>query len=96
MITRIVKLSFEENNVIQFLDLFKKIKATIAGFKGCLHIELLKETGKENIFFTYSKWEKEEDLENYRNSPFFKETWAKTKMLMKEKAEAWSVEEVNI
>jgi hypothetical protein len=43
------------------------------------------------MFFTYSYWDDATDLENYRNSEFFKSVWAKTKVLFSEKPEAWSV-----
>jgi len=43
-------------------------------------------------FFTYSKWEKESDLETYRNSELFKGVWATTKPMFEAKANAWSVD----
>ena len=36
----------------------------------------------------------DEDLENYRNSKLFKDTWAKTKPLFLKPAEAWSTERI--
>jgi heme-degrading monooxygenase HmoA len=45
----------------------------------------------EQVFFTYSKWESEADLNHYRFSAFFKETWTKTKMLFAAQPNAWSV-----
>jgi len=47
---------------------------------------------KDNILFTYSKWNTPEDLENYRNSELFKETWSYVKQLFEARAEAWSTE----
>jgi heme-degrading monooxygenase HmoA len=41
--------------------------------------------------FTLSIWNKEEDLNEYRKSAFFKSTWAKTKILFCDKPEAWSL-----
>lgn len=43
--------------------------------------------------FTLSHWESEENLEQYRQSELFKSTWAKTKVLFREKAQAWTLEE---
>jgi heme-degrading monooxygenase HmoA len=45
-----------------------------------------------NIFFTYSFWQSQNDLEKYRNSALFKEVWSKTKKMFAEKAQAWSTE----
>lgn len=96
MVTRIVKLTFDEKKVPEFLELFSQINSKISTFPGCLGVQLLKETGKENVFFTYSRWNQEEALENYRKSDFFRQTWTKTKALMTEKAKAWTVEQVSV
>jgi heme-degrading monooxygenase HmoA len=42
--------------------------------------------------FTVSIWESEDDLNAYRNSELFENTWAKTKVLFNDKPEAWSLE----
>ncbi|MFM1898201.1 MAG: hypothetical protein RL577_441, partial [Bacteroidota bacterium] len=39
---------------------------------------------------TLSRWESVDDLERYRNSQLFEETWAKTKVLFDRKPEAFS------
>ena len=92
MITRIVKMVFEPENISNFLDNFEKVKEKIRPFEGCEFLELYQDKNESNIFFTYSRWNFESDLENYRNSSLFKEVWSVTKPLFKEKAEAWSVD----
>ncbi|MFZ2899608.1 MAG: antibiotic biosynthesis monooxygenase family protein [Saprospiraceae bacterium] len=92
MLKRIVKLTFHPANVPQFLELFEATKERIRHFPGCLHLELLKEKGKDNVFFTMSYWDSEAALNAYRDSELFQVTWAKTKALFEKKAEAWSVE----
>lgn len=79
MFIRIVKMEFQSEEVDAFLEHFELIKAHIRNFPGCLHLELYRDKTDTNIFFTYSKWEQESDLENYRNSPLFKEVWSVTK-----------------
>lgn len=91
MIVRIVKMEFEQAKVDAFLRLFNSTRDKIAGFEGCKGLELLAGANATNLFFTYSIWNSEEDLENYRNSELFKETWAKTKILFSNKPEAWSL-----
>ena len=54
-------------------------------------LELYQDKTNPELFFTYSYWEREEDLENYRNSALFKNVWAKTKVLFNDKPQAWSV-----
>ena len=89
---RIVKLTFKVEEVSTFLTEFEKSKEHIRKFPGCKGMNLLKQKHKENVFFTYSEWDEEQDLENYRNSDLFKSVWKGVKPLFLEKAEAWSVE----
>jgi heme-degrading monooxygenase HmoA len=55
-------------------------------------MELLRNIAAPNVLFTLSMWENELALDTYRQSELFKDTWAKTKVLFLEKAEAWSTE----
>ena len=61
--------------------------------EGCSHLELLNDINSPNIYFTYSYWNDETDLNNYRNSELFASVWSKTKILFCAKPEAWSVEQ---
>ena len=91
MIVRIVKLSFKPENISSFEHIFEQSKEKIRNFEGCMHLELLQDANNPAQFFTYSYWINQQALENYRNSPFFKATWSKTKLLFNAKPEAWSV-----
>jgi (4S)-4-hydroxy-5-phosphonooxypentane-2,3-dione isomerase len=91
VIIRIVKMEFEPTKVETFLDLFHTTRDKIANSQGCLGLELLNDIGASNRFFTHSMWESEQDLENYRNSELFKQTWLKTKVMFNNKPEAWSL-----
>ena len=95
MIIRIVKLSISSSHIDDFTNLFKENKNKILNFEGCNHVELLKESGNENIFFTYSHWEQISDLEKYRESSTFKEIWKKTKTYFCNNPEAWSLNKTN-
>ncbi len=94
MFTRIVKMEFREEEVSSFLANFETVKAKIRDFPGCEHLQLLRDKRDPTIFFTYSKWQTEADLEAYRNSTLFKGVWATTKPKFRSKAEAWSVDEL--
>jgi len=96
MIKRIVKMAFREDVVETFLnEVFEHSKSRIRAFPGCRHMELLRHTNKPNVLFTLSFWDDEAALEAYRQSGLFQTTWAKTKVLFAEKAEAWTVEVVD-
>ncbi len=92
MLVRIVKLSFNPEDVDEFLSIFESTKEQIRDFEGCKHLELYREQNTTNLFFTYSYWKDEKALENYRNSAFFKVVWSNTKILFNAKPEAWSVD----
>ena len=93
MIKRVVKLTFRPEAVAIFLHtVFEPSKAQIRAFPGCRHMELLQSTGQPDVLFTFSLWDDAAALENYRRSELFRTTWAKTKALFAEKAEAWSME----
>lgn len=90
MITRLVKMTFKEDTIADFLKLFEERKERIKANPGCLHLEMLQEKTGGLICFTYSIWDDELSLEAYRQSSFFKETWTATKKLFAQRAEAWT------
>lgn len=84
-------MTFRNEEVENFIALFHQVKQKIRHFEGCQNLDLLRDVKNQNIFFTYSYWESEKHLNNYRTSELFAETWAATKAKFSEKAEAWSV-----
>ena len=90
MITRIVKLHFKAEKKDEFLQLFNQTKLNVSNFEGCLGMQLLQDIKDPNLFFTYSQWEREEALQNYRQSDLFKTLWKSIKPLFEIPAEAWS------
>lgn len=85
-------MEFKATEVPAFLSNFENVKNKIRSFPGCWFLELYRDKDDDTIFFTYSRWEMEQDLENYRKSALFKEVWAQTKPKFRIKAEAWSVD----
>lgn len=94
MIKRIVKMSFAPEKVEDFLTVYRANWNLIRGFKGCNHVELLRDENTPNIFFTYSLWESETHLNTYRDSELFNSVWSRVKPLFNDKPQAWSVNEV--
>ena len=94
MITRIVKITLAPGKRNDFITLFNTVSPSIHAFTGCLEVEIMKDIQNENIAFTYSRWQSENDLENYRKSNLFEGTWSKAKLMFAQKAEAWSLENI--
>lgn len=94
MIVRIVKMTFEEDKLDDFLSLFNTVSNQIAAFPGCLSLHIYSDVADKHVIFTYSEWKSEEDLNHYRNSPLFRNTWAQTKKLFKAAPVAWSMRSI--
>jgi quinol monooxygenase YgiN len=94
MFVRIVKMSFHPENVPAFLANFEIMKTKIRNAEGNRLLELYQDKNDSNIFFTYSYWETEADLENYRQSELFYDVWEFTKKLFNDKPQAWSVDKL--
>jgi heme-degrading monooxygenase HmoA len=89
-------MTFREDAVQTFIsDVFEHSKTRIRAFEGCQHMELLRHKTRPNVLFTLSYWDDEAALNTYRGSALFADTWAKTKALFAEKAEAWSTEVID-
>jgi len=94
MFVRIVKLSFHQEHIPAFLENFEIMKEKIRNAPGNRLLELYQDKDNPDIFFTYSYWENEADLENYRQSELFLDVWSFTKKLFNAKPEAWSVDKL--
>ncbi|OOG75247.1 putative quinol monooxygenase [Algoriphagus sp. A40] len=90
MLVRIVRMTFRPDEVEAFLENFEANKNLIRNFPGCSHLELWQDHSEKNIFTTYSHWENEEALNQYRDSELFKSVWSFTKALFSEKPIAFS------
>lgn len=87
-------MSFHEENIPKFMENFNLIKEKIRNSPGNRYLELYQDKNNPCTFFTYSFWETEEDLENYRKSALFDDVWTFTKKLFNDKPEAWSVDKL--
>ncbi len=91
---RVVRMTFRPEEVPAFLENFEKHKILIRNFPGCRHLELWQDENQKNIFVTYSHWESEAALNQYRDSQLFKSVWSFTKTLFSEKPQAWSTKKL--
>jgi (4S)-4-hydroxy-5-phosphonooxypentane-2,3-dione isomerase len=92
MFVRIVKLTFREETTADFSQLFEERKSDIRNQPGCTGLRLLRDRNDPRIFFTYSHWNDESDLENYRKSELFTQVWGTVKTWFADRPEAWSVD----
>jgi autoinducer 2-degrading protein len=91
MITRIVRMEFKPENTSRFQEIFNQSCQAIRAMPGCLYLSLHTQADNPAVFYTISKWNHPDDLENYRQSELFKSTWANTKVLFAHKPGAWTL-----
>jgi heme-degrading monooxygenase HmoA len=84
MFVRIVKLSFHRKHscILENFESIKRIRCA----PGNRLLELYQDKENKSIFFTYSYWDTEEDLENYRNFLMKFDFYEK---IIQRKPEAW-------
>jgi quinol monooxygenase YgiN len=90
MIIRIVQMTFHENKIDSFIKIFEENKQAIRHQPGCMHLELWQDKNQPQILSTYSLWESEEYLNQYRHSETFGKVWPATKALFAAKPVASS------
>lgn len=91
MITRLVKLTIDPSKLEEFENIFVRNQAKIASFPGCQGVKVLRDVNHPSVFFTYSTWESEEAINEYRKSELFGSIWPNAKKTFSAKPEAWSL-----
>ena len=92
MLVRIVRMTFQEDKLLNFHAIFDQSKHHIRAFPGNHYLELLSDPDNPAVRITYSLWNSADDLDAYRQSELFRTTWAATKVLFAEKPIAFSGE----
>lgn len=94
MIKRIVCMEIYPERIPEVEKILSQNFNKIKSFKGCLHLEILRDKNEPNRFFSYSEWKSVDDLENYRSSEFFGMFWRQLRKNFQAKAKAWTLESV--
>jgi len=95
MINRIVKMTFKTERVEDFKLIFAESSRRIEASEGCHSVILLQDQADPRIFFTYSIWDDESSLEQYRRSDFFVGTWSKVKKIFDDRPQAWTTQVIS-
>ena len=89
-IVRVVRLTFSNETIDEFNELYKKHEESIASQPGCINVQLVEDSSNPNIKATISKWVDEKSLKAYRESQLFGVVWPATKTLFAAKPEVWT------
>ncbi|MFT6882579.1 MAG: quinol monooxygenase YgiN [Marinoscillum sp.] len=95
MIKRIVRMTFKEENIDAFIAIFDDAKFKIRAMPGCQYLSLHRDHHQPSVYYTLSHWDSQQSLDDYRHTELFKTTWAATKLLFEERAEAFSLTEID-
>lgn len=96
MIKRIVRLTLKDNtSKAAFEEIYNRRNPHKNGVQGCHDVKVMKDVNEENIYYTVSTWESNDDLEAYRHSDYFKETWPMVKAHLATRAKAFSLMEID-
>ncbi len=90
MLIRVVRMTLQPDALQAFLAHFDAASPVIRRFPGCEHLELWQDVDAPNVITSYSHWTNLRALERYRQSDFFKSTWAEVRPLFASRAEAFS------
>ncbi len=79
MLIRTVRMTFQKESLAEFHRLFDQSAELIRAFPGCNHLKLWQDAHDPTILTTYSLWDSERALTEYRESSLFLDTWNKTR-----------------
>ncbi|MFI5171245.1 MAG: putative quinol monooxygenase [Chitinophagales bacterium] len=94
MIIRTVRMTFAQEKVEEFIEIFREAQPQIESFPGCQGVDLCRDLLQPSVMITISLWDSIDALENYRTSGLFNSTWNRTKLLFSDRPEAWSLEKI--
>ncbi len=94
MIIRTVRMTFEQEKLGEFIEIFKAAQHKIESFPGCKGVDLCRDMSQQNVMMTISIWDSVDSLENYRTSGLFTTTWTRTKELFSDRPEAWTLQKI--
>ena len=93
MLVRIVRMTFAPEQIENFQELFYESQPKILDMPGCQKVELFRDWNQPHIFITYSHWDDQEALDNYRHSEMFEGVWKRTKAMFADKPLAFSMKQ---
>ncbi len=79
MLVRIVRMTLQPAKLEDFKSMFSHVSPKIRSFEGCTHLELLYDARYPHIVTTLSHWTTEKQLNLYRESRLFLNTWSQTR-----------------
>ena len=97
MIKRIVRLTVKDAAAKEaFQEIYRSRNPYKNGVPGCREVKVMQDVNDDDVYYTVSIWDSNDDLEAYRNSDYFAKTWPMVKAQLSKRAEAFSMAETEI
>jgi|SRR5690554_411182 len=96
MIIRIVELNIQRDELVKAGSLLEEVSSKVRSMNGCSHLHILEDMHQAGHITTYSHWESEQHLNDYRKSVIFRNFWGAIKPLFASPARAWSSESLHL
>ncbi len=90
MIVRIVHMFFRPHALEQLMPLIHRQLRNVMSHPGCLAVKLFRDTSDPDHLCTFSIWEDQEALDDYRQSDHFIEVWSTLKSHFAKPPQAYS------
>ena len=87
-ILRVVRMTLVPSEVDSFKSYFSHIQSEIMAMPGCRSVHLCVDKDAPHRLATFSIWDSEMDLNNYRKSEWFGQIWPQTKAKLERPVEA--------
>ncbi len=94
MILRVVKLKVDPRKMEAFQLFMENLHDEKLRLNGCLHFDFFNERQNPNIFYSYTIWEHEKFLKQYKKTDLFKEVVQTLRELCIDEPQAWTIQNV--
>ncbi len=94
MILRVVKMKVDLRKIDAFKLFMDNLHDEKLRLAGCLHFDYFNERQNPSIYYSYTIWEHEKYLKQYKKTEFSKEVLQTLRDLCVEEPQAWTIQNV--
>ena len=94
MIIRVVKIPIKDASINSFIKRIPIISNEVRRVSGCIHNDIFRDKMKENIFYSYTIWNSDEDIEKYLGSQYYKDIWGDLWDYFEGTPKSWKIDNI--
>lgn len=85
-------MHIKTKDIVKFRDTFTNYQSQIKDFKGCMQHDIFCDKEKEEIYYSYTIWDSEKNLNKYRKSTLLKEINTNIIQYCSKDPQAWTID----